>query len=716
MPVNPLRRSVVAPLLCIALALPALAIGSPNSGVPGPRTLTSRPPINEGSGQERWAVVIGVSAHTQPELNLRYAANDARAVVTALKEHCGFQDDHVRLLVDGEATALAIRTALGTWLRTMANPNDLVVIYFSGHGAAAADTRGVQDGVRKYLVSHDADPDNLFATAVPFDDLSAALMNIQSERTVILLDTCYSGGAAVNGTALPRTIGPEGGGFTDQSAREFFDPLALSGRGRAVLTASAPTERSFEYDDLKHGLFTYHLLRGLSGHAAAPGTDLTVNSLYEYVYRQMRTPGGGRRPQTPMLTTSVAGPLILSASERRPAEGSGHLTVTTSPLGQPVFLDKERMPRHTPFEVTIPPGIHQISVISDGYLPVQQEIYVRAGQQNLVSVVLQTQPKEGDLLIRTAAGASIEVDGAAHGVVSKAGLLRVADLAAGLRRVTVALPDRPSVTREVDIRPGRATVLHVEPPSIPVNALRAPSPADLVPGLIQIGEGYIWRADGAEMVFVPGGPCLIGDDADAAASPRHQVTLRSFWIDKLEVTNERFDRFVTAAGHRVEGRWKRAPAGEARRPAVGVSLNDARAYAAWSGKQIPDEAQWEKAARGTDGRRYPYGDAIDLRRQNTHALGLRELTDAGSLTGGASIYGALDLLGNAWEWCDSLFAPYPGNNKPVEGFGRQNHVIRGGSFQSPRRPGDLTVSTRYFLRASMSQQDVGFRCIVPAPN
>ena len=184
-----------------------------------------------------------------------------------------------------------------------------------------------------------------------------------------------------------------------------------------------------------------------------------------------------------------------------------------------------------------------------------------------------------------------------------------------------------------------------------------------------------------DMVKVPAGPFLMGSsDRDKAASgdekPQHTLTLPDYWIGKNPITNAQFRQFVDSDGYTNQAYW--TPAGWQWRkseklvkplywndakwngadyPVVGVSWFEAVAYCRWLSKQtgivfrLPSEAEWEKAARGSDGRIYPWGNTWDEKRANSSELGLQKTTPVGSYPTGASPYGALDMAGNVWEWC-----------------------------------------------------------------
>src|SRR5262245_20195088 len=267
------KRSIFPLLLLILLcALPTLG------GAQGKkREIKEVSVLGEENTEGRWAVVIGLSNYKMSRLNLHFAAADATEFAETLVKHCGFQRDRIKMLLNEQATATNIRTALGTWLPRVAGRRDLVVIYYAGHGSPDLDKSVAEDGIRKYLVCYDAEPKNLYGTAVPMEELNSALLRLRSERTVVLLDCCFSGAAAgASSAALPRTVFQsevKGRPIKDG----FISTLASTGAGRMVMTASAPNETSQEYADIKHGLFTYHLMQGLAGKAVNNQGEVTPN-------------------------------------------------------------------------------------------------------------------------------------------------------------------------------------------------------------------------------------------------------------------------------------------------------------------------------------------------------------------------------------------------------------------------------------------------------
>jgi formylglycine-generating enzyme required for sulfatase activity len=191
--------------------------------------------------------------------------------------------------------------------------------------------------------------------------------------------------------------------------------------------------------------------------------------------------------------------------------------------------------------------------------------------------------------------------------------------------------------------------------------------------------------DGAEMVRVPAGEFRMGSAASegwGSERPQHTVYLDGYWIYKYEVTVKQYRAFCAATGHAFptdtpSWGWQDT------HPIMHVTWFDAQAYAAWAHAALPTEAQWEKAARGTDARMYPWGNDYDPNKlaQSGNSTGTQPV---GSFPAGASPYGALDMAGNVWEWCADWFAPEyyadsPSRNPtgPESGAFR---VLRGGSW------------------------------------
>jgi uncharacterized caspase-like protein len=256
------------------------------------------PPPPAAVASDRWAVVIGVGAYESPGIpRLKYSVPDADAIYETLVGPAGFKKENVLLLTDRserKPTLRNIKWALGTFLGRSAKKDDTVLIFYAGHGAPEVDTRGVErDGLAKYLIPADADPDDLYSTALPMDELQTIFARIESERVVAFLDACYSGAAGGRTFTAKRT---RAGAVDDL----FLERLTRS-KGRAIVTASRPSEVSIELPELGHGIFTYYLVSGLKG-AADLNRDgiVSLQELYEYVEQQVtgksRAVGGNQHP------------------------------------------------------------------------------------------------------------------------------------------------------------------------------------------------------------------------------------------------------------------------------------------------------------------------------------------------------------------------------------------------------------------------------------
>jgi Caspase domain len=258
------------------------------------------PPPPPTPSREQYAVVIGVGRYENPGIpTLKYTVADADAVYNVLIGTAGFKKDNVVLLTDRterKPTLRNIKYALGTFLARAAQKDDTVIVYFAGHGAPEVDQRGLErDGLAKYLIPSDADPDDLFSTALPMDDLQTIFGRIEAERVVMFLDACYSGAAGLGGRTFASKK-TRASGVDDM----FLERLTRS-KGRAIITASRPAEVSIELPELGHGIFTYYLTEGLRG-AGDLNRDgiVSLQELYEYIEQQVvrksRAVGGNQHP------------------------------------------------------------------------------------------------------------------------------------------------------------------------------------------------------------------------------------------------------------------------------------------------------------------------------------------------------------------------------------------------------------------------------------
>jgi serine/threonine-protein kinase len=263
-----------------------------------------------------------------------------------------------------------------------------------------------------------------------------------------------------------------------------------------------------------------------------------------------------------------------------------------------------------------------------------------------------------------------------------------------------------------------------------------------------IGSSQLREKDGMLMVYVPAGEFEMGSTKYDDEQPVHTVYLDAYWIDQTEVSFAQFAKFVQASDYRTSaekdgasyvfdpvkvewndtagvdwqypqgtgaGDWESL--GLVEHPVVHVSWQDAQAYCEWAGAQLPSEAQWEKAARGTDGRTYPWGNAQPNADLLNFGNNIGKTMPVGSYAAGASPYGALDLAGNVWEWvadwyAEGYYATSPARNPKGPSSG-EYRVLRGGSWNYD--PDLVRTSNRNWNSPTYSGNYNGFRCsAVPA--
>ena len=203
----------------------------------------------------------------------------------------------------------------------------------------------------------------------------------------------------------------------------------------------------------------------------------------------------------------------------------------------------------------------------------------------------------------------------------------------------------------------------------------------------------------AEMIVIPAGPFLMGDKLETVELPEYHIA-------KYPVTNADYFHFVEATGHRRPDHWLRNgsyPPELARHPVVLVSWESAVAYTEWLGGRLPTEAEWEKAARGADGRVYPWGNDFIAENCNTSESSSEGTRPVDAHLGGASSYGLIDMAGNAWEWTSTYYQE-----------NEQWRVLKGGAWDY-KGIKDTRCAFRVYFQPDFRNAAVGFRCCWDAP-
>jgi formylglycine-generating enzyme required for sulfatase activity len=478
--------------------------------------------------------------------------------------------------------------------------------------------------------------------------------------------------------------------------------------------------------------------------------------IYQWAPRPAAPPSGSAGGVSLPNQPQVPGPPPVVPPEAPRASGS--LAIVSNVAGVEVWVGDHRVgvtPAEGALVVTdLPPGTHRVRATKTGHRDWQQEATIGADQRTQVAIdITPLEPARdvakpvGSLTITSSlAGVDVWLDDKKIGETRAGRALVPNDLPLGRHRLKASKVGHRDWEREITVAADRRNhvVIDIKP----------------------LGAGRVSKEDdGAEMVLVPAGPFWMGstrDEVDRAIEecgqarmpfpdsvcrgwmerelPRHRVSLDAFYIDKVEVTNALFQRFVQATGYQTvaerEG-WShtlkdgkpdrgyglawRSPRGpiSVAAPALPVgymSWHDADAYCKWAGKRLPTEAEWEKAARGTDERRFPWGNTWDPARANGDAPS-RGAMPVGDYPAGASPYGALDMAGNVFEWVADWFeADYYARSAERNPRGPESgrtRVLRGGSaFWAPMR---LRTTVRATDPSDFRYSQHGFRCAKSAP-
>ncbi|MDX2107722.1 MAG: tetratricopeptide repeat protein [Candidatus Melainabacteria bacterium] len=240
--------------------------------------------------RDKWALVVGISDFKDGSIpKLKYSAKDARDFREFLIKKANFQPDHVRLLVNRDATRMRIMTELGDkFLPRVVQPDDLVVLYFSSHGSpSSADFRD-----KNYFIAYDSEKSNLFASGIELQELMKVIKNrVETNRVIVILDACHSGAADANAKAT--------------EAVANFDASELIGDGQLVICSSEAAERSYESKRYQNGVFTKALMEGLTSNGANTKLKDAFEVLKYKVNTEVKEDDGQR--QTPVLKSQWNG-------------------------------------------------------------------------------------------------------------------------------------------------------------------------------------------------------------------------------------------------------------------------------------------------------------------------------------------------------------------------------------------------------------------------
>ena len=271
----------------------------------------------------------------------------------------------------------------------------------------------------------------------------------------------------------------------------------------------------------------------------------------------------------------------------------------------------------------------------------------------------------------------------------------IQDLEEGISTRVVAPQQGPATVMEAD-----HTVMETAGSTVIPEAKAPPSPESVI-DMNMVTAGQFWMGSS------------LNESKNETEKPRHKVKLATYYIDKYPVTNQAYRKFMKEAGHPEPPFWADPQFNNPTQPVVGISWEDAMAYAEWANKRLPTEAEWEKAAKGEGGQMYPWGDEFNPGLANVDYV-MVQTSQVDRFPGGASPYGCLDMIGNVWEWCsdwfdENYYALSPSENPegPPKGDRR---VIRGGAWDTISF--NARNAFRFFSEPDVKASNIGFRCVV----
>jgi formylglycine-generating enzyme required for sulfatase activity len=605
--------------------------------------------------EKSYGLVVGIDDFkaAPPLATARFGAE---AMADVLENRYRF--DQVIALYDKDATKANIEDAYSD-LRYLMKPDDRFVVYVAGHGV------GVEGMVRAegWLVAHDSDPQR-HRRMIRMRDLVDPNYT-KAKHSLVILDTCHSGFTVTY--EAPRMV------ITPLSDPRLAVGQFLIRRACQVFASANPLETATDAGLLEgHTPFTGYLLRALSGEESAARSRitnlLTAASVAEYVRDSVVAfAGNWQGPQMGILPGDGGGVLVWEVPAALDVLPDRLRRGLTSQDAETRFLALDRVEKLLPdprYAGTLREVLHEMALNDP-----DQEVKSRA-----MDLLLETER------VRTL-GPVIEV---------------------------------------------------VEPASKPKPVPTPPPPAPR-------------KEFEPKMVAVPAGGFLMGSDRSVDQQARDNepdqfpLYLPDYAIGKCPVTVGQYRYFVEAGGYRERKYWTDAGwqwresqkrtepdywkdnkwTGDNRLPVVGVTWYEAYAYCRWLAKatgrgyRLPTEAEWEKAARGTDGRIYPWGDEYIVGYANINESGLdggrylERTSPVGAYPKGISPYGAYDMSGNVWEWCLSKYSErylHPEDSDPE---GNVSRVLRGGSWDVNQIPARAAV--RFGLDPSYWSVDRGFR-------
>ena len=402
-------------------------------------------------------------------------------------------------------------------------------------------------------------------------------------------------------------------------------------------------------------------------------TPTTIRGLSEGQYYAILAQYGFKR-KTQSIALPQTGEIRVTA-QMEPLVG--YLSITTDPPRGRVFIEGEGFIGETPLKsFALGVGDHSYTIERPDYLTVERDINVQEDRRYSYT----------------------------HRLTAMQGTLQVFSRPTG---ATIYINDEPQTVltpTRFSLVPGDYTVgVHLEGHILEEELVRVePNSEETIDLRMDVGNVPLG------MVLVAEGEFIFGFSGGAPdEDPEKKITLPAFYIDKYEVSNREFAEVFPI--HTYDERMENYPA-------QGITWNQATLYAQTVGKRLPTEVEWEKAARGTDGRDYPWGNKFDPTLANIAKGNDKETKSARRREyNGQSVWGALDMSGNVYEWTSDWYQVYEGNTRGIDAddYGQQYRVLRGGSYLTDQF--EARAARRHYDKVENGKEDYGFRCVMDLP-
>lgn len=626
-----------------------------------------------------WGVFIGISQYQQTSLNLSFADKDAQSLYELFTDNFRgrIPPDHFRLLVNDQATRGGILQALSEVLR-LAQPEDLVLITMALHGLPEIG------GSDLYFLMHDTDASRPEDRGISQYDIFKQIQRSKARKIVMFLDACHAGAFASGESKVARR---------SADAAEINRLLMAMGQsqdGIAVMSSSSAAEQSQEGKQFcgGHGAFTCALLNGLKGGADFDRNGLVqIRELFDYTYREVKT--STRGIQHPAIEGRYDNGLPLATAPIPPAADA--MPKAAPPKKEIDLSEYERIQELADYQ----------SKLEQAWKAVQSLAQLRSSERlsrmTLLDKFAKDFPVDNPHLK--------ELEGLRKQFEQEA-RIPPADKVS-------ALGPTPGKERPITTIDASKASPAKESKGIEVASL----PSHKLPQLIPPQKEFIGK-DGVPMVLIPGGEFIMGSEEKPDERPPHPVYLADYYIDIVEVTTGLYRKFLVSTKRDPPYKWDDVLEGrDDNKPVIGVTHHDAVAYCRWAEKRLPTEAEWEKAARGTDQRKFPWGNDEPSELQGNFGRccgwkGYSLLNTVGATEQGKSLYGVYDLAGNVWEWVADWYAKdyykkSPSSNPTGPSTGDRK-VIRGGSWSNAIA--DLRATARDRVPPAYKNMSLGFRC------